>query len=717
MKHPFLLMRNLFLAACLLVVCSLSAQQPVQLSDMLKIKTIGSTELSPDGSKAYFTMTTIEAEPEKKWEYQYKTQIYSIATDGSSPARVLTTAKESSSQLSLSPDGKTLAFVRAVDGRAQIFLLALDGGEAVQLTTGKYGAVNPQWSPDSKNIAFSMAFSWREYANDTIYNASHVLPAWPAERPGLDNAFLNNSKATPNPDGSIEEARAWLQQNEKDRKAKLINRLNFQEEAATNGDVYLEHVFLVKAVPGATPKQLTTGFNTYNYQQFISNSTLLVATRADQQIHPDRSLGSGIYTIDTSGSAPKPFLVKADYNYSIAGVSPSGKWIAVSHGPQGFATVPELGVMPSGGTAADLVNIPLDRSKSGIRFNKDESVYGLAQSNGGVVVFRYDIKSKKLTTLTSVDEGAGSLSVSNNKLLYSKVMIKNPSELYIADGYAKNEKALTSNNTAWVAQRQLSTPEKHQFKNEKGQTVEYWVMKPTGFTSGQKYPLLLEIHGGPSAMWGPGEASMWHEFQYFASKGYGIVYSNPRGSGGYGVDFLRANVNDWGKGPMEDVLHALDETVAAGWADTSKLFLTGGSYAGYLGAYILGHDHRFKAACSQRGVYDLRTFFGEGNAWRLVPNYFGGYPWQPDVLQTLERESPISYVDKITTPYIIFHGENDLRTGVIQSEQLYKSLKVLGRPVEYVRHPGATHEITRSGNNRQRMDQLLRTWEFFERFR
>jgi len=116
-------------------------------------------------------------------------------------------------------------------------------------------------------------------------------------------------------------------------------------------------------------------------------------------------------------------------------------------------------------------------------------------------------------------------------------------------------------------------------------------------------------------------------------------------------------------------------------------------------------------------VYDLRTFFGEGNAWRLVPNYFGGYPWQPEVLQTLERESPISYVDKITTPYIIFHGESDLRTGVIQSEQLYKSLKVLDRPVEYVRHPGATHEITRSGNNRQRMDQLLRTWEFFERYR
>ncbi len=246
--------------------------------------------------------------------------------------------------------------------------------------------------------------------------------------------------------------------------------------------------------------------------------------------------------------------------------------------------------------------------------------------------------------------------------------------------------------------------------------VDYWVMKPTTYQEGQKYPLLLEIHGGPSAMWGPGETTMWHEFQYFCSKGYGVIYSNPRGSGGYGLDFLSGNVNDWGTGPSGDVLTALDKTVMEGWADTSKLLITGGSYAGYLTAWIISHDKRFKAACSQRGVYDLSTFFGEGNAWRLVPNYFGGYPWEPRVKEILVRESPITYVQNITTPYIIFHGSNDRRTGFVQSEMMFRSLKVLGRPVEYVIHPGATHEITRSGDNRQRIDQMLRTFEFFERW-
>jgi dipeptidyl aminopeptidase/acylaminoacyl peptidase len=209
---------------------------------------------------------------------------------------------------------------------------------------------------------------------------------------------------------------------------------------------------------------------------------------------------------------------------------------------------------------------------------------------------------------------------------------------------------------------------------------------------------------------------MWHEFQFFCAKGYGVVYCNPRGSGGYGLDFLRANIKDWGAGPTSDVLTALDKTVAEGWADTGRLVVSGGSYAGYLVAWIVGHDHRFKAACAQRGVYDLATFFGEGNAWRLVPNYFGGYPWEPATKAILQRESPITYVANITTPLIIFHGENDRRTGFVQGEMLYRSLKVLGRPVEYVRHPGATHELTRSGDNRQRIDQMLRTYEFFERY-
>ncbi|MFG0314455.1 MAG: alpha/beta hydrolase family protein, partial [Phycisphaerales bacterium] len=288
----------------------------------------------------------------------------------------------------------------------------------------------------------------------------------------------------------------------------------------------------------------------------------------------------------------------------------------------------------------------------------------------------------------------------------------------------------------WTAERVLSMPVEHWIERD-GTRVQYWVMAPIEASSGSAPPpsdsqtrltpppsgrgrmqskTVLAIHGGPAAMWGPGELSMWHEFQLLCAWGYGVVYSNPRGSGGYGYDFQRANQQDWGHGPAGDVLACLDDAMARyAWIDEDRLVVTGGSYAGYLTAWIVAHDHRFKAGLAQRGVYDLTTFFGEGNAWRLVPWAMGGYPWE-EARAVLERESPFTYVDQIETPLLIMHASQDLRTGVSQSEMLYRALKVLERPVEYVRYPGAGHDLSRSGDPKQRMDRLLRIVEWFERF-
>lgn len=211
---------------------------------------------------------------------------------------------------------------------------------------------------------------------------------------------------------------------------------------------------------------------------------------------------------------------------------------------------------------------------------------------------------------------------------------------------------------------------------------------------------------------------MWHEFQLFCARGYGVVYANPRGSSGYGEAFQRANFRDWGTGPAGDVLAALDEArKLISEIDGERLFLTGGSYAGYLTAWIVGHDQRFRAAAAQRGVYDLRTFYGEGNAYRLAPEAMGGWFWEAEAGEVYERESPIRYVEKIRTPLLILHGSADLRTGVTQSEMLFRALKALGREVEYVRYPAVGHELTRSGPPVPRLDHAMRIVEFFERWR
>jgi dipeptidyl aminopeptidase/acylaminoacyl peptidase len=704
-----------------MILQSVQAQngsEPMRVTDMLKIKRPDNIALSKDGTRAAFTLNSIIPDPASKADYKYVTQIYVVATDGSSSPRQLTTANEGASQPAWSPDGKQLVFTRTSEGKSQLFLLSMEGGEPRQLTRHAYGASNPVWSPDGKKILFSGSISAKDMLKDSVLNVKDGLPAWSLEKPGFSkNSDQTGSQIKADPDGNLDQVRAWLSESEKDRKAVVFNKLNFQSETNVSPDLNFTHIFVVNADTAAIPKPITKGFARFANADFTPDGRhIILSGDLDSLQHPDRSLESEIFIADADGSNLRKILGEEGKSYNSPRISPSGKWLAFQYGNTSFVSVPTLAIMPVDGSAKDIIDIPFDRSKSNFNWSQDEKfLYFNAQSNGGAPIYKADVKAKKVQQFGDYNAGIYSYDISGDKIVFAKTEVANPGEVYLTDKEFKVIKPLSSFNN-WVKMKKLSIPEKKTFTNEKGLAIEYWTMKPAGFEAGKKYPVLLNIHGGPSAMWGPGEASMWHEFQFFCSQGYGVVYCNPRGSGGYGLDFLRANVNDWGAGPTSDVLTSLDKAVSENWIDTSKMVVSGGSYAGYLVAWIISHDKRFKAASSQRGVYDLATFFGEGNAWRLVPNYFGGYPWQPEVQKVLERESPISYVAEITTPYLIFHGDNDRRTGFVQSEMLYRSLKVLGRPVEYVRHPNGTHELTRSGDNRQRIDQMLRTFEFFERF-
>ncbi|MBC7749601.1 MAG: S9 family peptidase [Methylotenera sp.] len=691
--------------------------EDITLTDMLKIKTVGNISLTKDGKRAAFTVNTIENDENNKLDYIYRSQIFTVAISGNTTPVQMTTHKDGATKPNWSPDGKQMVFTRSVEDKNQIFVISMEGGEPMQLTKDKYGASNPKWSPDGKKILYSSSVPLRDLLQDSILNPAKSIPTWKMEKPGFDkNEHLLTNKEKPDPNGSLSQIRAYLDKNATDKKAIVLNKLNFQSESNVSSDMNFNHFFEINVSKDAAPRLLTNGFYNFSTADYTPNGKqIILSGDVDTSENQDRSLESEIFIMDANGENFKMLLGEDGKRYNSASLSPSGKWLAFLSSTTSFVSVPSLSIMPLNGTEKDIVTIPFDRNKSNLTWSKnDKYLYFTAQMNGGNVLHRVNLLTQKIETLSSTDSGISSFDIANNTIIYSKTQVSNPSELYLADANFKKEKKISTFND-WVTTKNLSYPEKKTFQNELGMTVEYWIMKPSNYKQGEKYPLLLEIHGGPSAMWGPGEESMWHEYQYFCSKGYGVVYSNPRGSGGYGLDFLRGNINDWGTGPASDVLTALDKTVQEGWADQSKLLITGGSYAGYLTAWIISHDNRFKAACAQRGVYDLNTFFGEGNAWRLVPNYFGGYPWEPKVKEILARESPINYVQNITTPFIIFHGGNDRRTGFVQAEMLFRSLKVLNRPVEFVVHPGATHEITRAGDNRQRMDQMLRTYEFFER--
>ncbi|MBD2754629.1 S9 family peptidase [Spirosoma validum] len=723
LKQTFLLV-----ALTAQIVCA-QTKSKITVTDLTRIKNVGGIELAPDGQRAVYTLTTIEPNPDQKEEYEYKTHVY---LTGLKPGdtKALTHGAESARQATWSPDGTQLAFVRTVKGKSQVFIMPLNGGEPWQLTSGPYSSSSPKWSPDGKRIVFAANVTMGEMLKDSILNPGKKTPAWSVEKPGFNtNDFLiADKKVKPNPDGSLAEIRAYLNKDVEDKKAKVINRLNFQGESTTEPELGFTHLYITDVQEGATAKPLTRGFTSFQAANWLPNGQgLFAVTDRDTLKHPDREQDNSIVFIPTNGSRTRTtVLAEAGKSYTSPEVSPDGKQLAFALTPSAGVNAVQIGLATLNATTASNIQfVTFDRAATNLTWTEipnqakgkkavtGYAIYFTASANGGAPLYRLDPTTRQVTQLTDFEKGVTSFDVVGNQVILARTEVTNPSELYSTDATAKNQTKL-SNHNDWVAQKQLSFPEKRTYKNSLGQTVDYWIMKPTFVEANKKYPLLLNMHGGPTAMWGPGEGSMWHEFQYMCSQGYGIVYANPRGSGGYGISFQRANIKDWGTGPTEDVLAAETDAAKEAWVDTSRQVITGGSYAGYLTAWIVGHDNRFKAAFAQRGVYDLTTFLGEGNAWRLIPGYFD-YPWSADA-KVLDANSPYTFVQNIKTPLLIKHGENDLRTGPIQSEMLYKSLKILGRPVEYVRMPGATHELSRTGNVRQRVDRLLRIYEFFERY-
>lgn len=702
----------ILLAVLTLPLQAQNGSKPVSMTDMTRIAQLGNIAVSPDGKWVAYTVQTIEPDKSKAGEYIYRTQIWMVPFDGSAPPRQLTTAPTNSTNPQWL-DNERLTFSRTVDNRPQIMVMNMKGGEPTPLTSDSRGISGGSFSPDKSKILFS-----RSTSHNDMVKQMKSLPPWPLEKPGLN--VMPDTVTKPDPDGDLAAVRAWLNKNEGDQSPKVINRLNFQGETGLSPNWSYSHIYVMETAKGSGGKALTNGFFSWGGASWSPDGNRIFFTgNPDSTLHPDRRQGgNNIYVMNADGTGFRKFLSMEGYSLGNPQFSPDGKLISFSASPaepRGFSQT-QIGIVNADGSNARIITGDFHRSAGGVTWAADnKSLYFTASTNGGTPLYNIDLNGR-VTMLTDTDTGVRSYEVTRNGIVFVLTTAENPYEMYTRPVSGGPLKRISDHNHSWISDRRVSAPTKGTLKRPDGLEIEYWIIKPAFAEPGKKYPLVLNIHGGPSAMWGTGEPSMWHEFQFLASKNYGTVFANPRGSGGYGVDFQYANYQNWGDGPAGDVLAAVDMALKEDWVDPERLVITGGSYAGYLTAWIIAHDHRFKAAYAQRGVYDLDTFLGEGNAWRLVPNHFGGYPWEDAIQPILERESPITYVDQIRTPLLIKHGDVDLRTGVIQSEMLYKSLKILERDVEYVRVPDASHELSRSGNVRHRFDRMLRIWEFFERY-
>lgn len=730
----------------------------LRATDLLQLRAVTAIAVSRDGRRAVYVVRSIAP---AQWQgddavYEYRATLWTIdlVEDAAEP-RQLTFGPAMDSFPTISPDGREVAFLRrgqpgANPGEArpetldQVFVLPLDGGEAQALTAMPHGAKRPAWSADGRQLVFAAPVELAELPG---------APAWDLGRPGRrwnDEPFTGTADAPKpagtSPDGDLDQRRAWLAKNASQRAPLVISRLDFVEDTALRRSTRFDQLFVVdRHGLDPAPRRITGAFADHQDPAFMPDGRSIIYSRIDPRgAHPDTVRDRELRVVPTSGGDERIFLGREGFAFERPEPSPSGTHVGflATRTDEPASRPAVLGVVPidrgnppasagraesaepgdaTGGTGPDepvFITEALDRSVVRWQWNASSTGFLFVVADRG----GFPLLSITSSLVVPVDVarrhdgfpvGVHAVAAGAGAVVYARTTPQQPSVLVCAD--ARGERELVDLNP-WTAQRRLSIPIERWIERPDGERIQSFVMPPPRLVPGRRAPVALMIHGGPAAMWGPGELSSWHELQYLASRGFGVVYANPRGSIGYGADFVRANRGDWGPGPAGDVLAALDDALRFDWADRERQVIGGGSYGAYLTAFVIGRERRFRAAVADRGVYDLRTFFGEGSAWRLVEWTYGGMPFDQRLRDRIDRDSPVNDVQRIRTPLLIMHGDIDRRTGTAQSEMLYRGLRVLGRPVELVRYPNADHDLSRRGDIRLRLDRLVRTVEFFERF-
>ncbi len=657
------------------------AKNKIKISDIYRFKLVNDPQSSPDGKKICFTVETMHKKDKK-----YYTNLHICDSTGRNH-RVLTYGKCSDRTPRWSPDGSKIAFIRKENFCDQIWLMPMDGGESIPLTHLKRGSVGDiVWSPDGKKIAF-------------LY---HPL--------GKENKVKD--------DGSIETP-AY----------RHIKRLWFRLDDYGFFDSEYTHLWVANAKTGRT-KQLVTGNYNDSFPAWTPDSKeiIFISNRFEDWEH--RIEENCLYRVSVAGGdameIPSPEGPKEGLS-----VSPDGQWLAYlghqkpyhSWGAINF----DLNIIGIKGNGHKSLGSELDRTAypltlgditpsflltSPVWSTDGKYIYYIVASEGRQMLMEADIKTDLVTTITKSDDVVVSVSFDSgrNGFVYQNAKIDAPDELVFQNIKTGKRKQISNLNKRYIKSRDFNPPEEIWFNN-KEQKLQGWLAKPPEFDPTIKYPLILNIHGGPRCQYG---RTFFHEMLALAASGYVVLYTNPRGSQGYGKEFADAITACWAEPAMSDLMAAVDHCLSFGYVDPKRLGVTGGSYGGYMTNWIVTHSNRFAAAVTQRSVSDLSSMFGNSDIGWDMHYEFGGTPWTKR--ETYQKWSPITYIDKCHTPLLVIHSEQDLRCNIEQGDQMYLSLKYLKRDTEYVRFPEEPHGLSRHGRPDRREERLRFIIGWFDKY-
>jgi dipeptidyl aminopeptidase/acylaminoacyl peptidase len=683
--------------------------RPAQPDDLYRVVVPTDPVLSPDGSWVAFSVTRSAVGRDG-----YRSSIWLSSTDGPAAARRLTWGPRSDAHPRFSPDGRTLAFLsdrrtRVEDepereaakerlDTVQVYLLPLDGGEARRLTDLPRGVDDFAWAPDGRTLAVTTTSLAATLETDARRRGRPAPP-----KPG----------ATPLSD------------------YRYIDRLAYQLNGTGFVDDKVAHLWLVDAATGAA--RLLLRGPTAEASPVWSPDGRRIAFAANRHPSPDLHERSSLYAIEVASGAVTTVAGGADATFwapqwtsdGLAVVAlgdrfprvgyRTGLWRFAADGSDAAGGTDLLAgseLKPDASMNSDITNGEPAR----IRLAADgRHVLFTAPVDGSVELWRVSLTSgkppRRLTDARHYLSAWDSVDVKGEDVIAAVVSgATRLPEVHVLDGNGRERMArpVSALNAELQAEIAWVEPLERRWTND-GREIQGWLY-PSG--EGAR-PTVLEIHGGPHTLYG---WSPMLEWQVLAGAGVSVLASNPRGSEGYGEAFNRANLGDWGDGPMADLMAGIDQAIADGLADADRLGVTGGSYGGYLSNWIVGRTKRFKAAVTCRSVADMAALFltGDISGGEWAQTEFGRLPWEdPDYFWSI---SPLSLAANIRTPLLIQHAERDLRTTVSQAEALFTVLRSLRRPVRFMRVPDETHELTRSGTPFRRVENLVQVRDWFAHF-
>ncbi len=334
----------------------------------------------------------------------------------------------------------------------------------------------------------------------------------------------------------------------------------------------------------------------------------------------------------------------------------------------------------------------------------------LTSTGGSTGLYTIDPASHKITTVLGGRRQVSALSYDKPQqhVVYVATDLTHPTELYVANADGTNERRITSFNDKVNSEVAWSDAERMLVKSVGGLEIESWLMKPFGYDPSKKYPLVLYIHGGPHSAYGE---NWFDEFQSLAGGGFFVLFTNPRGSSGTNSEFTNASRGDWGGKDYEDLMKAVDAVAKRPDVDSTRMGVTGGSYGGFMTAWVTTKTNRFKAAETDRMISEWTFWYGASDAQGLTENEFFGHPWDNQIMY--DTLSPIRHVKNVKTPTLLVQSEEDYRTPIGNAELWFMALKKQGIPAEFVRYPRSNHDLSRTGEPWLLVDRLSRLRQWF----